>query len=298
MTTEIGICNASDLYSLEQVATKFQGIYIRFGLDFEGVSYKIENSDAKVVVNRVREFGFKPLPILGGTPGKDVLRTDNEINRFAAWCGQTTADNDLGRVILLNEPATMAKWKATTSDNRYRWVAEACCRAILAARPGTEIYLAGEMLKPDKKGCDKRGFYRSATEGIPLGLYVGCDIHPYRNPSDPFTAQIGGNCWGRGATRDKEYDYCHTQARGKKLIVGEVGWNYREGVSEDRVARYYIEELKLAERNGVEILCFYAHVGSTTKGDTDWGMWEDTGDNWRPRPAVAAVREWLDGRTT
>jgi len=56
-------------------------------------------------------------------------------------------------------------------------------------------------------------------------------------------------------------------------------------------AAYLARELDWCRKGGAVLTALYAHVG-TPNGD-DWGLFD--GRDWRPRPAVQAVRQWIEG---
>lgn len=291
--TRVGLCVESNPWVITQLRAELPGLSVlRFGLPM--------GADGIEPVSICREGGYEPLVILGDTPGRHDLATDDARARYADWCASVVAERQLDMVELLNEPVTLAGWM---DPARYHWTLRAAAAAIRAARPSCRIAAAGEMLIPDRKGPSprwtgrrwevwktRRTWWDEAIRDLPAGLIDAAAIHPYREPASPDTVQIG-------RTRLDEYRWCQAQAHlsgpAVETWVTEVGWNLSRGVSEALQAQYLARELDLAQQAGVPLVVFYAAPGRRG-APQDFGLFEVTADAWLPRVAVGSVRDWIE----
>jgi len=292
----VGICdpNGEAPVLLRELAPWFHSV--RFD-----ITYGVDSADAaRDRIARVKDCGFLPHAILGLNYGGALPETDSEFGRLGQWAARTVVDNRIVRAELLNEPHRMGKIPASVA----RRAAVAMATAISDAAPGCRLIWPGETLKPNRKGCRPCGYWDEMVQGVDWRLVSSIGEHPYRNPGEPWRAYIGGRGWlwfRTAGTRKAEWDYVREQARGREIDETEVGWNLSElpGTPQQREgwqAQWCVEELNIAERNGIKSVYFYAHVGRADQPQ-DWGFFEDTDHGWRPRPVVEAVRQWVEVRS-
>ena len=256
---------------------------IRINLDYR-------NPPAGEMVLGIRNHGFEALPVLD--LDYDELASwpqDDKGFGEAAWpyierCVSIANLLELAEVEILNEPHVLHR----LSPDRYAKLLNAVGHEFRVCGLPTRIIAAADMLKPHRRGPKKDDWWSKARAGLQSHLYDAVAVHPYRNPGHPDDAKPFGS-------RAKEFTWIREQAGGRPIYVTEVGWNLNE-TSGPAAAAYLTRELDLcAIQPGVEVVCIYAHVGVPGQQGGDWGLFD--GGDWTPRPAVAAIRDWLERRT-
>ena len=243
----------------------------------------------------LRAYQRESLPILG-IPGNiihDIVTDDERINDFARFCARTVKQQQCNEVEFMNEPDIMGH---ITSD-QYHYTALAGCRAIKEARPECKIYLAAEILKPNKYGPTPNDYFTQVLKDFPEELWDGGAVHNYRQPGPADVAAIGG--WFNNflglfpGSREAEHKYCQKMMQGKPYLITETGWDLsRCKQNETYQAANIIKELDYAKKFGIDLVAIYAYVGKAGTPN-DFGVFDDIGNDWRPRPVVQAVNDWM-----
>lgn len=247
-------------------------------------------------VQRIRQAGFLPWPILDGDrhawmSAASVGAPELALWPYLSWLDTFCAAHRFQAVEVLNEPHIL---DPRLTPEQYAILANAAGDHIRLASPQTQVYLAGEMLRPDRKGPKKEKWWGQCRAGLIDSLYDGVAIHPYREPGPPEVARIGGFSfwsWG-GGTRETEMEWCRQQAPGHDVAVTEVGWRVGPagGITEAEQADYLIRELGILAELNVSAVFLYAHHADPAR---DFGLLRN---DWSPRPAAHAVREWIAGQ--
>tara|TARA_Y100000310_G_scaffold98201_1_gene95911 strand:- start:11025 stop:11927 length:903 start_codon:yes stop_codon:yes gene_type:complete len=248
----------------------------------------------------VMEAGCHPLPILGVDRQAvvDADRSGSEqqfaraMSPYLDFVHRFVPRHRFAAVETLNEPWVLAG-APKIPPLTYAKIANATGDHVRQTSPDTDVWVAGEMLTPDRKGPRKLDWWAEMTRGLMRDLYRGVAIHPYREPAAPEVARIGGRSIASlkitSGSRAAEMEWCREQAGDQKIVhVTEVGWRVGESVSEQRQAEYLVRELDLLLRLGVVFAYIYADWGDPA---LDFGLLRSDGS---PRPAAHAVRRWIE----
>jgi len=258
---------------------------IRDELPLDVIRVNLDHRNPRVaeIIGEIREHGFEPLAILD--LDYDALKSWPADDRFGPllwpyleFCIDTVTRFGLREVEVLNEPDILHK----LDPGLYGAVCNAVGSELKRRALDVTVIAAADMLTAHRKGSRRREWWGEARTWLRPDLYDAVAVHPYRNPGPPDAARPFG-------TRKNEFDWIRYVAQ-KPVYVTETGWNLRETSEADHAA-YLARELDWCRKGGAVLTALYAHVG-TPNGD-DWGLFD--GRDWRPRPAVQAVRQWIEG---
>ncbi len=223
---------------------------------------------ADQMITAARAVGFEVLPIL------DFNYESPDLKSYAEFCQSFVHRHGFPAVELGNEPHIMHQLR----PEHYAAVFVAGAAAIRDLKQNCQIYIAGEITKPIGK---KIRYFRDVRMHVPDSLYDVVAIHPYRNPKPPSHAPF--------ANRRRELEYYQSQVpHGKGIAVTEVGWDLRDGVTEDSQARFLAEELSIWLDLGVDAVYVFQHIDPPEKAS--FGLF--TAD-WKERPAARAIGNWV-----
>lgn len=275
-----------DVAFLQHLRGETKCEWLRVNLDWR-------NPLADALINRCHDAGCHVLPILDldyaalRRPMSDADLADH-LRPYLLFCIRVCSAYHFEAVEVLNEPHTMGK----LSEETYARVVNAVGQELRTVAPRTQILVAAEVLKPDRRGPppydDKEWDWGKLRAGLVPHLWDAAAIHPYRNPAPPSRTRYG--------TRAGEYERIaravgfNPAGQPRPLWVTEVGWDLRDGVDEATQAAYVAEELQIDADLGVEAVFLYAHVSPRGQG---FGLFD--GEDWRPRPAARVLQAWATG---
>lgn len=243
------------------------------------------NSQVDALVVAVQDAGFEPLVILdldydrllrprGVAIGTEWNWLPVELEPWLDFAEGLVRRHGLAWVEVLNEPWIMHAWPPAL----YAHVANAV--ALRLRETGVQIAVAGEMWIPDRKGPKYHTWWEVARRGLVDDLYDAVAVHPYREPAVPERT--------RYHDRRAEHQRQIEATMGKPILVTEVGWNLSSGIDEQQQADYLWREATIWRSVGVMGVWIYAHVSPQGQG---FGLFDS--EDWRARPAVAALRQAL-----
>lgn len=223
------------------------------------------------MVATARQVGFEVLPIL------DFDYDNPNLDEYGRFCQDVVERFRFPGVELGNEPHILHKMPPA----EYAAVFTRGAEAIRESGGPVQIHIAGEITIPIGK---KIKYFGEVRKRVPDELYDVVAIHPYRNPKPPTHAPFN--------TRQRELEYYQSQVpHGKGIAVTEVGWDLRDGVTEEKQAQYLAEELRIWDELGVDAVYVYQHIDPPTR--LGFGIFTAT---WQPRPAAGAIAEFQRAR--
>jgi hypothetical protein len=258
----VGICwptpgpqGSMDPGFLKKLA-RTRATHLRVDLDYR-------NPNAAAIVEQAREAGFEVLPVL------DLDYDHVELQPYLDFCQQIVEAHRFPAVEILNEPRILHGW----SPDKYAQVFTAASERI---RQLTRVVIAGDFLKADRNGPNIDSWFSRVK--VPEDSFDAVAIHTYRNPGRPSATKNG--------TRRKEHGVWQRQARGKPMIVTEVGWQPTRGMDEHQMGDCIIEELLINEALGIEATYVYAHMQDPSR---DFGLFRT---DQTPRPAAFRIAQF------
>lgn len=260
-----------------RVAREMTGLtHLRFNLDYH-------NPHADAMVAGIQEAGWQPWPILDGPMlawrGAAPSQWADLIQPYVLFAVRACTAWRFPHVELLNEPRTLGGLR----PEFYAALVNATSQALRVAAPETQILVAGEMIRADRKGPkrDAKAWWWPFLRVVESHAFDGVAIHPYRNPGSPQAT--------RDRSRQHEHAWYQKQSRilsnATEVHCTEVGWDLKDGVDEFRQAAYLVEELTIQARVGMASCFVYAHAGP-------FGLFRD---DHSPRPATQAIHAWAIG---
>jgi hypothetical protein len=209
--------------------------------------------------------------------------------RYLDFTGHMTERWKFRRIAVLNEPDT-AIGKTKTKPGRARIDHHTYARVCNAVgflshdvNPNTQVIVAAEMLQPNERGPKPKKYWRQVRSGLIPELYDDCGIHHYRQPGPPQRSRFGRSiCRRTKGTRRQEHEFVMAEARGKSVVVDEIGWNLdRLNGDEALQAACLVDEIRINIALGIKYVNLYAHVGP-------FGLMREDGT---PRLAAEAIND-------
>jgi hypothetical protein len=267
---DVGICWPSDgataqplfdVLVLDVLKESTGATHLRINLDHRrGVQ------ECAMHVEHIRTTGWEVLPIL------DFDYKNPSVGSYSEFCEEIVKECGFETVELGNEPHTLHKM----DPSRYADIFKAGAAGVGDSMMSTEILIACEPTKPPGERVD---FFDKARRQVPVELYDGLAIHPYRNPMGPSFSRFG--------SRIAEAGYYRAQAPGKSIHVTEVGWDLKNGVNEQSQADYTYQELRTWKELGAESVYIYAFMDGGP--GYKFGILDE---NRQPRPVAAAIKRF------
>ena len=257
------------------------------GLEWLRVNLDCRSERVDALVETAQEMNWRVWPILDLNYEAVRLAGDGDVLMavlapYLAFCVRVITAWHFPYVEILNEPSILGKLSPLT----YAQLVNAVGRALADHAPDTQIIVAGEMLRADRRGPKTKSWWAEARAQIYPTLFDGVAVHPYREPGPPSAC--------RWRDRDDEHRWITGQSawegQQKAVHVTEVGWSLRDGIDEIKQAAYLVEELSIQARVGAASCFVYAHHSPDGEG---FGLY---GSADRPRPAVAAIRAWTEAQ--
>ena len=174
--------------------------WLRVNLD-----YRSERVDELVLT--AQEANWRVWPILDlnyaavrGASGRAALHA--VLAPYLTFCARVVTAWGFPYVELLNEPDILGKLQPDT----YAQIVNAVGSVLRDAAPETQIVVAGEMLRADRRGPKTKSWWAEARDRIDATLVDGVAVHPYREPGPPSAC--------RWRDRDDEH----------RWIAGQSAW--------------------------------------------------------------------------
>lgn len=225
--------------------------------------------EAIEITQHINAHGFKVLPI---------LRWDYKnpsAGAYAQFCPEVARQGSYDYVELGNEPHTFQH----IEPKEYADVFIAGARAIRESGISTKILIACEAVQAIGKKID---YFQKVRRLVPVELYDGLAVHPYRNPM-PATSHKGFS------SREDEANYYRSQSPGKEVHITEVGWDLQNGVDESLQAQYIYDELQIQEQVGSVSAFIYSYTEDPNEPKFRFGI---TDSKQQPRTACDAIRRF------
>jgi hypothetical protein len=217
----------------------------------------------------------KIIPVLSFGRDLPSPRPAEEISIFANWLVGALGDR-APFLELENEPVTM-------SPNIEAWeYLNISMRIAREQHHRIKIALACDYLKPDgKKKSANMDWWNWIMNhpNMDHSLWDYAAIHPYRTTHPNKSKQFG--------TREAEWAEWESAARGKSMVVTEVGWDSTRDDIDGKVqaAAYLLQEFQIYKDKGIDIACVYAHVGDP------YGVLDSVSR--RSNPQGDVIRGWM-----
>ncbi len=191
-------------------------------------------------------------------------------------CVDLAGRHQLPQIEVLNEPDTLHK----IPPEIYATVVNEVGRQIHLQVPGTQVIVAGEILRPHRQGPKEQNYFRDVARGLFPEHHDVVGIHHYRDPGPPSATRFG--------SRLAEHRHVQRVAHHKPVMTTEVGWDLpRLNGDEELVARYVYEELVTSRELGLLGCYLYAHQEAP---ELDYGLLRLDRS---PRPAAHAIRRFV-----
>jgi len=243
------------------------------------VNLDVRNPHAGSVITMARDEGFAVLPVMD--LDYDALARPGWFSS-AAWpqyvnrCVELAGQYRLTQIEILNEPDTLHKIPPVI----YATVVNEVGRQVHQQLPGTQVVVAGEILRPHRKGPTPQPYFDRVRAGLIPDYHDVVGIHHYRDPGPPSATRFG--------SRRAEHRHVQAAARHKPIMTTEIGWDLpRLERDEGRQADYVYEELVTSRELGLLGCYIYAHQEDPA---LDYGIMRR---DRRPRPAAHAIRRFV-----
>lgn len=242
------------------------------GLGVMRINAHHERPDVLDLLRFISAGGVRPWPILDITAHEDDHVFELQLAGMASFAERLGRDLPwIEHVEIENEPS------ARMSVERYARLCIVVGEAMRLSNPKARIFIAAECFD---FGTGKRHDYWTRLKPkVPLDLYDGVAIHPYRNPK-PWSFSAFGS-------RAKEWEAVREAVGDRLIAITEFGWKWDE-CGEARQAENIVNELDEQREADVVASFIYAHTG-------EFGIFDEppTHDRWIPRHAAKAVAHYF-----